>query len=303
MKKILKWTAIVLVSIVALVGIIVFGLVFSTNARLSKTYTIPAETIAIPTDSATLAFGERYVTSVCAECHGPRLNGKLFFNEPGLGKIITPNLTKGAGGLPAYTTEDWVRALRHGVNKEGRALFIMPSDNYGNLSEADLGAIIAYLQSFPPVDSEEQAVTELTLMARILLALGAFGDKVIPAEIIDHERPLQSAPAADLTAEYGKYLVSISGCTTCHGPQLNGAKDPNPKAPIAPNITSGGNFGHWGQEHFINTMRTGVTPEGKALQNEFMPWNAFKEMTDDELTAIYLYLNSLDALEDAVVSK
>jgi hypothetical protein len=42
-------------------------------------------------------------------------------------------------------------------------------------------------------------------------------------------------------------------------------------------------------------LRTGVTPEGKKLNPKFMPWTMTKDMTDDELKAIYLYLKSLPA--------
>jgi hypothetical protein len=51
----------------------------------------------------------------------------------------------------------------------------------------------------------------------------------------------------------------------------------------------------WSEEQFITTMRTGITPGGKQLI-EFMPWKYFGQMTDDELKAVWMYLQSLPAL-------
>jgi hypothetical protein len=42
-------------------------------------------------------------------------------------------------------------------------------------------------------------------------------------------------------------------------------------------------------------MRTGITPGGKQLI-DFMPWEYFGQMTDDELKAVWMYLQSLPAL-------
>jgi len=68
-------------------------------------------------------------------------------------------------------------------------------------------------------------------------------------------------------------------------------------APKAPNITPGGALGSWTNAQFINTIRTGTNPECKLLDPEFMPWPRFTQMTDDELQAIWLYLQSLPARE------
>ncbi|MCH8087301.1 MAG: hypothetical protein IIC81_05535, partial [Chloroflexi bacterium] len=55
--------------------------------------------------------------------------------------------------------------------------------------------------------------------------------------------------------------------------------------------------GGWTDAQFINTIRTGTNPQGKLLDPEFMPWPRFTQMTDDELQAIWLYLQSLPARE------
>jgi hypothetical protein len=40
-------------------------------------------------------------------------------------------------------------------------------------------------------------------------------------------------------------------------------------------------------------MRTGITPTGRELPNEFMPWQLYDKMTDEELEALWLFLKSL----------
>jgi len=42
-------------------------------------------------------------------------------------------------------------------------------------------------------------------------------------------------------------------------------------------------------------MRTGITPNGRQLSDE-MPWKYFGQMTNDELSAVWMYLQSLPAI-------
>ena len=64
---------------------------------------------------------------------------------------------------------------------------------------------------------------------------------------------------------------------------------------MALNLTRGGEVGFWSEELFLATMRTGVTPGGHKLI-DFMPWKFFGQMTDEELSAVWMYLQSLPAL-------
>ena len=96
-------------------------------------------------------------------------------------------------------------------------------------------------------------------------------------------------PAPGVTKEYGKYLAL--SCTACHGDDLGGGQGGGGQA--GPAITRGGRPGKWKEADFINTIRTGVTPEGNNLDPENMPWKSFAKLTDDELKAVWLYLMSL----------
>ncbi len=295
MKKFLKWTGItVLVLLLALAAFAIYHIA-NTRGRLNKVYAITPPPVAIPTDSAALAHGAHLARTTCAPCHGNDLGGKLFFEDPALATIYTPNLTAGKGGVGAtYTTEDWVRSIRHAVDPKGRPLFIMPGREFKEMGEHDLGSLIAYLHTVEPVD-REKGPTEYRPMGELLVSLGALGD-VINAETIDHTAPLRVPPPVGATAEYGSYLVDIHGCRTCHGPQLNGGKDPNPKAPFAPNLTRGGTAANWPTEQFLRTLRTGITPDERSLNPEFMLWPYYGQMHDEELQAIHSYLASLEPL-------
>ena len=84
----------------------------------------------------------------------------------------------GRGGIgAAYDAADWDRALRHGVDRSGRGLLFMPVDHYQHLSDEDLGAMIAYYRSLPPVDNDRTAL-ELSLLARLMIDLGLSGPVV-----------------------------------------------------------------------------------------------------------------------------
>lgn len=293
MKKFLKWAAIVLGVLLIAVFITVYFLTKNIDNRTAKVYKIEAENVAIPSDSLSLVRGKE-LSYICADCHNEDLGGKLFFQDDKLGTIYSANLTSGTGGVgKSYSDQDWVRSIRHGVTPAGRALFVMPSADFANLSEQDLGSLIAYLKTLPPVDRQSKA-TELKTMAKVIAALGGFGD-VFAAEVIDHKAPLPANPVRNNSAVYGDYLVKISGCRTCHLTNLGGGKSPDPHSPMVPDITPSGNLGKWEAAQFIQTLRTGKTPEGKELQAEFMPYKQFKAMPDQDLEAIYNYLHSLPA--------
>jgi mono/diheme cytochrome c family protein len=111
--------------------------------------------------------------------------------------------------------------------------------------------------------------------------------------VIDHDGPRPVAPQPGVTLEYGKYLTQP--CTLCHGVNFNGQTIRTDAEYLAPNLTPGGELRFWSEEDFMRTLRTGVTPAGKHLKSA-MPWKYFGQMTDDEMRAVWIYLQSLPAL-------
>lgn len=297
MNKWLKRIGIALLAVVVLIAAVLAFMIGSTTRRMTRTYDIDPAPLTVTIADADPAVGAHWAEMHCETCHGADLGGGPFFDDPSLGYVDAPNLTAGRGGVGATNTDDdWVRAIRHGVRHDGRSVFIMPSNDFYYLSDADLAGIIAYVKSVPPVDRETRD-PNFKPFAKLLYAVGAFGD-LLYAETIDHDvRP--PAPPVGVTTAYGDYLVNAHGCRSCHGAELTGMQPAEPGAPFAPNLTPGGDLADWTQADFFTTLRTGVTPTGHQL-SESMPWQGLGKMTDDEMSAVWLCLESLPALPTTV---
>jgi mono/diheme cytochrome c family protein len=146
---------------------------------------------------------------------------------------------------------------------------------------------------------------------------------------------LRAAAAVD-RIERGRYLVATTGCHDCHSPKIDAQMTPDSKRLLSgrpqttrPPLQGSGEIrasldltawaGPWGnsfaanltpdretglggrytEDSFVRTMRTGKKPEGEDLAPP-MPWPAFRNMTDEDLKAIYAYLNTLKPVRNAV---
>jgi len=298
-KRLTTWLLRISVALLAVVLLAAAGVFALSQSRLSHAYALPSEHVPLSTDAAFIARGHHVaIISGCVSCHGEHLAGRLVFENPMVGRFVAANLTRGKGGVGATLTDaDWVHAIRHGVRPDGTSLLAMPSREFYVLSDTDLGALIAYLKTIPPVDNEV-APSALSPIGRVLL-LTIKDIALLSAERIDHNAPRPNAPTVGVTADYGKYLAVR--CTGCHGDTLSGGKIPGtpPEWPPALNLTPypGAAVAQWSEAQFINTLRTGRTPRGNELNNQFMPWKVLGQMTDDELKALWLYLKSAPAKE------
>jgi cytochrome c553 len=273
---------------IALLGLTGYTAAFGiSHGKLSRKYEVAVKVVPIPADAEAIAWGSHMVNAVtgCQDCHGPTLGGKVM-SDDAVGVVTAPNLTSGRGGLGGgYADEDWVRAIRHGVRRDGSSLLIMPSYAYASLSDRDLGAMIAYLKQMPAVDNELPGL-KLRPMGRALVALGVFDEDIVARKTPQRER--YDEVEAGLTLEYGRYLASVSGCTSCHRPELTGGPSGPPDAPPAADISPAGLAG-WTWVDFERSMREGTRPDGSQV-SDFMPWRVMGRMTDDELRAIWLFL-------------
>ena len=219
MKTVLKWVGRVLGGLIGLIVIAAIAVFVISNATVNKHFDITPEDVVVPTDAESVAQGKHIVeTRGCQDCHGDNLAGQELINEPNLAVLYSKNLTSGEGGVGSKLTDaDWVRAIRHGVDENGRALLIMPSEVYWYLGDRDLGAVIAYLKTLPPVD---HVIPERQFgpMGRVFIALGMFPPP--PATVIDHTGPRPTQPEAGVTVEYGEYLHYL--CTGCHFENMAG---------------------------------------------------------------------------------
>lgn len=297
MKKVLKWIGIVMGGLVGLVLVAaVVGVAF-VRSRMAKRYDIAPKAVTIPGDPASIARGEKIVRTMtgCWGCHGEDLGGRAVLDEPMIMTLYAPNLTTGKGGAAAtFTPEDWDRAVRHGVGPGGKPLLLMPSQNWSHMTDQDLGDVVAYIKSLPPVD---HPVPESGLGPMGYYLALTYPD-FIPASEIDHSQPSLASIQPSVSPEYGGYLVWLGQCHDCHGPSLSGRQLPLPGEPPSRNLTPGGELAGWSQQDFIRTIRTGVTPSGDKLRPPMTDvLQAMRLQSDDQLTAIYLYLQSLPPKE------
>ncbi|HEX6387413.1 MAG TPA: cytochrome c [Anaerolineae bacterium] len=278
--------------------LVVVGCTYGVSELLlNRVYRIPDDNLTIPTDPAAVERGRHLVETIgaCQDCHGHSLSGDLWLDEPLLGVIPAANLTPGKGGIGlAYEDADWERAIRHGVGRDGRPLLGVSAIVLHQLSDADVAAMIAYLKTLRPFD-REMPPRRIGPLARPFIVL--LTGEILPATAIDHDTP-PPAPEPGVTVEYGRYLAGI-GCVDCHHDDLSGGSDPGEGM----NITTGGNLGKWTEAEFIRTIRTGRTPDGDWLNTgvDGFPRQRLSRLTDDELRAIWLYIQSLPPVQKRTV--
>ena len=210
---------------------------------------------------------------------------------------ITPDVETGAG---AWTDEQFARAIREGIGHDGRRLFpIMPYQHFREMSDEDLASVIAYLRSLEPVRNALPATRIPEQMKT-----GLPEHHPITARV---SRPDTSDPIAR-----GKYLVTLASCSDCHTPRTKqgqlmthlsfggGASFKGPWGEVnSANITPDpSGISYYDEALFMQTMRTGQV--GARELSSIMPWGYFRNMTDDDLKAIFAYLRTLPPVQHRV---
>jgi cytochrome c553 len=263
--------------------------------RLGQLRPVTVASLPIPDDSATITRGRHLATAIakCTGCHGEDLSGRVMQLGP-IGALTAGNLTGGEGGFAPKSDGDWIRAIRHGLAPDDRPLVFMPSMVYAVLSGPDLAAIIAYVKSVPPVDNDLPS-SELGPLGRLLVVTQP--KRLVPADAVDHSAPLPAAIPPGATPEYGEYLSVVAGCTYCHRDDLTGGlKEGPPGMPPSTDLTLSGPLAEWGETDFRTALRTGRRPDGSDI-NRFMPWRLTRLMTDEEISALWVYLRTLKPRE------
>ena len=293
LRATLRWIGRIVVGLLALI-VVAVGVIYGiTERRFRTTFTVPEHTLSVSTDSAAIARGERLATvRGCVECHGAGLVGATVIDQPIIGRFVGSNLTLGGRGAD-MTPLDWERAVRHGVRRDGKPLLFMPSNEFNSLTDEDLSAIITYARSVAPV-RQPAPTTYAGPMLRALYAVGQV--KLVPAEVVKHDRQHDASIVAEPTAAFGKYLAN--GCVGCHGDGLSGGKIPGapPEWGPAANITPTG-IGKWSEADFARALRTSRRPDGSAIDSTVMPIRVLRHMNDIEMAALYAYLRTVQPRE------
>nr|MBA2355629.1 hypothetical protein [Acidobacteriota bacterium] len=129
MRRLVRWSLRVLV-VVLVVAAAAVGYVYVASARLlARTYSITSlPDVPVRSDAASLVRGKYLVEHVamCADCHDQDLGGKVVVDSAVMGRFASANLTSGQGGIGAtYLNQDFVRAILHGVKRDGRTVVFM----------------------------------------------------------------------------------------------------------------------------------------------------------------------------------
>lgn len=223
---------------------------------------------------------------------------------PELGRIIARNITPDAEtGLGNWTDDEIARAIQEGISRDGTALFpIMPYLNFRNLDDEDLASIVVYLRSLPPV-RQPRARSALIFPLSFIV-------NTIPRPMVSHAPVSRTTPE-----ERGEYLVrTVAGCQDCHTPSKDGVPiegldfsggmvfhDPGQNmAPVhSRNITMDpSGIAHYDEALFLDVLRTGQMA-GRML-NHIMPFENFRNFTDDDLRDMFAYLKSVPPVKHRV---
>ncbi len=282
----------VLVLVVAAGGLVAVGLVMAEQ-RAARRVEVPAQPVTLRSDAAAVERGRYlYASRGCTHCHGANGGGATLVDD-GSTKLVGPNITSGSARMAAYQPVDWVRSIRHGVGADGRALRLMPSEDFNRLTDDDLASIVAHVRQLAPQKGQELGTIQLPLPARVVYGLGGIPEAVTK---INHQLPPAQAVPEAVSLEHGRYVAHA--CVGCHGPALLGGKIPGgpPDWPAAARLAAGEGSvmpSYKDAEVFMRMMRSGKSASGRALA--VMPFESLKNMHDTDLRALHLYLSQLKA--------
>ena len=278
--------------VVCVLALAAAGLLLA-DRRMARRLDIPPRPVAFVDDAPSLERGKYLFESRgCVDCHGANGGGRMFVDKgKGSLRIAGPNITSG-GETASYKPEDWERAIRHGVNPDGRALMVMPSEDYNRFTDADLAALVARVRSLP-AQSGGAAIVEFPPPVRILYGFGVIKDA---AAKINHQLPPQQPVPVGVNAEHGAYVANM--CLGCHGEGLSGGKIPGgpPDWPAAANITPGEGSAmtrYPDAAAFAAMLHSGKRPDGTAIQ--VMPFDSLGKMNEVDMHALFAYLNTVPA--------
>lgn len=297
-RLMLKRIALGLLVLFGLVAIAAGGFVwFQANAfdrSMARVYDVPLREVQRSIDPQVLARGEHLANGLgaCLGCHGAGGGGGKVEDMMPVARMAMSNITAGTNGaLSTYSDAELARLVKHGLRRDGTSVRFMPSSDFSWWPDADVDALISYLRTLPPVDSEVLA-TEVGLVGKVLDRLD-----VMPLDVarrIDHSN-LPVAPPPSESPEYGKHIASL--CKGCHGPTLSGGALPGAPAsmPVPLNLTpheSG--LKDWEFSDFDKLMRQGIRRNGQKL-DPFMPVESTRAFSDLEMKALWEYLRSVPA--------
>lgn len=281
--KILKWTGRVLVGVVVVIMVGIGAVYAISSWQLNHPEpAAPLADIFIPASAEAIQRGEHLVkTHGCIGCHGEGMAGRVAFEHPLFGRAVAPNLPK---LLRDYSVSVLDAGIRQGIGHDGRALWMMPSEEYHYFTDDDVKALLAYLKTQPVVDNELPKPSAGPLL-RTLLVLG----KLETAnKAVQSATPMIYDSQLEPQLARGEYIARTS-CSNCHGADFKGtAKGPMTTPDLI--IVKAYNRDDFGQ-----LMRQGIPMGGRELDlMKEVALNNFKNLTEQEVIDLHLFLQSLN---------
>lgn len=263
-----------------------------------------------------------YHVMMCADCHSMRdfsqfsgpptpgtefAGGDVFDHAMGFpGKFISSNITP--YGIGDWTDGELFRLITTGVKRDGNPIFpVMPYHKYGQMDTDDIEAVIAFLRTLEPVVTnhpESRADFPVNLIMRTM----------------PKKAELTTRPSPTDKVAYGRYMVNAAACFDCHthfgkgkyiGPEGGGGREfqfPDGSILRAPNLTPHETgIKHFTKEAFVERFRM-YADSGFVLHQvkpgdfqTIMPWHMYGGMKEEDLSAIYDYLQTLEPYDNMVV--
>lgn len=299
-----KWLGIVL--LVGISGVLLAFLL----AQMLPHWRSTSSGIVVDVDDPALVERGEYIarTADCMACHttlgGEEFAGGLPMLTP-LGAIYSTNITPDVEtGIGSYTFDEFNNAIKHGVRKDGSALYpAMPFPSYQIMPDEDVAAMYAYFMSaVEPVRRENQP-SELPPVLNWRWPLAYWQLLFAPKRSFVPETD-------DPVLTRGQYLVEGPGhCGSCHtgrgigfqevalshsesGEYLSGAIIDGWRAKSLRGEHRG--LGTWTTEELVDFFRTGRTDTTAAFgaMAEVIE-HSTQYMTGEDLHAMAAYLKTL----------
>jgi len=297
----------VLAGLLLLVGLLLWRASQSAQAVREPALLTRTESYVVPhidhsSDTALITRGAYLARAGdCIACHtasgGTPFAGGLRMHTP-FGVIVSSNITPDKTyGIGAWSDAEFLRAVKHGVAPHGKWLYpAMPYNLYARVTDSDVLAIRAYLNTVPPVHAAN-ASNQLTFPFNIRpLMLGWNLLFFNPA-------PFQPDPQHSVEWNRGAYLVDGLGhCSACHSGKnlLGGDTDYLQGYDLegwhAPEIT--GNpytgLGSWSTQDIVDYLQTGTNRySGASGSMGEVVSDSTQYLDAADLKAIAVYLQSI----------
>lgn len=301
-------------------GMVVAGLILAVGAGAGCAHwkssqpppAVPYPEIRADTSAEGVARGRQIYEGTCDACHRPvggeRAVGQRMTDLPdALGAFYTANITQHpTAGIGQRTDAELARVIRYGVTHDNRRALMGWA-----MSDADVAAVIGYLRSGAPEfepDATVQPRSEPALMGKLILAFVIGDPPVRPAHI--------EAPPRSDTIAYGRYMATeVYDCAVCHTAgfapdRIHGEDaftggqefvDSERRTVYSRNLTfDETGLKGWTRRQFRQALKHGISARGEVLR---APMLRFRSIPDDEVDAIYDFLQSLPPRKTKVPEK